>query len=299
MLESGYHEPTNFPRAILRSLLQKAVRRGYSDIAISVARLLADHGDSKWLHMRVGVIIFEECWPLATLLRSEKDIIRTLELVARTIKNKNAAGLGALAYAYSTGDRSAGHFTADSLPIKIVAAGLKRPEDFFSWASSGDIDTEQMAVISAAEIFFRQATWPWDKAFTIAASYLAQTYVPSTSLSRSYNTEDFPYWVAIDKHTPEGKKILKSTAHDLNIPYELLSYISFYLESATLNSTVDAPWWTAEKNWKLSQLHTSHAEAESIWSKAKPLIEKKANPQTNQIKNLLKTKYQKNTPDLF
>jgi hypothetical protein len=47
-----------------RSLLQKAVRRGESDLVVKVVDHLYEIGDIRWLKQRVGVIIAEECWPL-------------------------------------------------------------------------------------------------------------------------------------------------------------------------------------------------------------------------------------------
>ena len=57
----------------LRSLLQKAARRGYPRVAELVARRLYDNGDRTWLRSRSVVITFEECWPLAQRLALSKD----------------------------------------------------------------------------------------------------------------------------------------------------------------------------------------------------------------------------------
>lgn len=299
MLEHDIYSKDRFPRAIFRSLLQKSVRRGYSELAASVAQLLANHGDSKWLHTRIGVIIFEECWPLAKALHHEKNIFRTLESASKIVKNKNAAGLGALAYAYSTGDKTAVQCVAENQAIKIVAEGIKRPDAFFRWVSKDTMSTEQMAIVNSAEIYFRQATWPWDKAFMIAASYLAKSTLPSTCLSNISHPDNFPFWVAIDKHTPEGKIVLKSTANKLNISYQLLSHISFYLESSHTNEIIESPWWETEKKWRLIQLCINETEAELIWSRAKTLIKEDSLNKVEQIKKLLNHSTNTLTPDLF
>ncbi len=83
-----------------RSLLQKAVRRGYASLARNVALSLEQLGDTEWLKQRTGVIAFEECWPMgATLIYPMKlpDAIFFLAEMARAVKAKDAAGLGSLA----------------------------------------------------------------------------------------------------------------------------------------------------------------------------------------------------------
>lgn len=269
--------PTQFPRAIFRSLLQKAVRRGYADLAETVAYLLASHGDSKWLHTRTGIITFEECWPYADLLRSEKPTVHILRTVASAIKNKDAAGLGSLGYAHSIGDLSVTSYFDNSFAIRVVAAGLERPSAFFEWAAKQATTPEQIAIIRTAEVFFKRATWPWDKSFTIAASFLACSPLPPPPLPLNSDlTHDmFPYWIAVDKHTPEGKIIITNVAKELSISPLELFWISFYMESSVTNASAISPWWSAEKNWKLTQLKTDEIKAKKIWKRASTLIEER------------------------
>lgn len=301
MLEKSTYSSGDFPRAMLRSLLQKVVRRGRPDLAEAVAIVLAKHGDSKWLNTRAGIIVFEECWTLSPLLNAQPSTIHTLKTVSRVQKNKNAAGLGSLGYAYSIGDQSAVSNSADSLAIRIVAAGIKRPDDFFKWAISKTSNSEQTSVIFAAEIFFRRATWAWDKAFTIAASYLACSPLPPTNQCNAPIIDDFPYWIAVDKHTPEGKIILKNVAHDLDLSPLKLSWISFYLESSVSNSITASPWWVTEKKWRLTQLGINEGEAEKIWKDASTLIKEKTRAHAINIENILSgnSKFEKNTNTLL
>src|SRR5262245_28296984 len=93
----------------LRSLLQKAVRRGAVSIVERVAARLEAIGDTTWLRSRAVVITFEECWPLASSLSIDRPLASKLEMlvsVADAAKQKEAAGLGALAHAYREGDTS-------------------------------------------------------------------------------------------------------------------------------------------------------------------------------------------------
>ncbi|WP_338473864.1 hypothetical protein V3H56_22270 [Pseudomonas sp. MS646] len=244
-------------------------------MAETVAYLLASHGDSKWLHTRTGIIAFEECWPYAELLSSEMPTVHVLKAVANATKNKDAAGLGSLGYAHSIGDLSVTSYFDDSFAIRVVAAGLKRPTAFFEWAVKQATTPEQISITRAAEFFFKRATWPWDKGFTIAASFLACSPLPPRPPVFCLTHDKFPYWIAVDKHTPEGKNIIASAAKELAISPLKLSWISFYMESSITNTNTISPWWTAERNWKLAQLETDEIEAAEIWRRASELIEKK------------------------
>ncbi|CAI9002925.1 HEAT repeat domain-containing protein [Pseudomonas chlororaphis] len=277
----------DFPRAILRSLLQKAIRRGYIGLTERVAYLLAEHGDSAWLRARAGVIVFEECWPFAARLRQNTATIKIFQEIAKLKKNKDASGLGSLAYAYSTGDRSAASYSQDDLAVRIVAAGLRRPDAFFNWVESKNLSMEQTEVINSARSTFKRATWPWDKAFTIAASYLALSPIAQPSASLCISEENFPIWVAIDKHTKEGRLSLKRVASQLNISSRDLSWISFYLEGAKVNDLVDSIWWSDEKKWRFSQLKITEDQAIATWKKASNIIQEDLLMYTHKIEHLV------------
>ena len=120
----------------LRSLLQKAVRRGYASLAWRVALDLQQQGDRAWLRQRIPVIVYEECWPLASNIEFPlklPDAFRHLAKVARSEKAKDAAGLGSLAYAYSQGDTSIqAEPGIDSQALRTVAKGIER-QKFWAW----------------------------------------------------------------------------------------------------------------------------------------------------------------------
>jgi hypothetical protein len=118
-------------RSILRSLVQKAIRRGCGDIAQRAFVKLNGMGDGAWLMTRIGVIAFEECWGSAVVLNGERDFLWLIEFLSNVEKQKDAAGLGSLAYGLVEGDFSALDFAINPLAVKIVAAGIRRPVDFF------------------------------------------------------------------------------------------------------------------------------------------------------------------------
>src|SRR4051812_48404613 len=118
----------------LRSLLQKAARRGYADIVEMTSRKLFAIGDKTWLRSRAAVITFEECWPLGDRLvlePGESSKVRALTAVCTAEKHKDAAGLGALAFASHEGDKSVQSSVADFRSVRIVSEALTRPQEFF------------------------------------------------------------------------------------------------------------------------------------------------------------------------
>jgi hypothetical protein len=275
-------------RPILRSLLQKTVRRGYADLSKEVAFILASRGDSTWLRARTGVIVFEECWPCANLLGNSTPSAMTLSEVAAVVKNKDAAGLGSLAHAAAEGDSSAIEQSHDPIAVKIVAAALKRPASFFKWATETCINEEQLAVVQAAQRFFGQASWPWDKAFMAAGAYLScQVGIPQVMRSVGLPNAPFPYWTAIDKHTPQGKVALRKVALDLRIPERQLQWISFYFESARTNASETSQWWECEAQWRFESLGLSMGSAEEIWGKASICVERAVQSQTDLLLQLI------------
>ncbi|SDZ30701.1 hypothetical protein SAMN05444506_11476 [Pseudomonas syringae] len=277
-----------FPRAIFRSLLQKLVRRGHTDLIESVAFALAEHGDSKWVQKRTGVILLEECWPFARSTKCNTPSILTLKKIASSKKNKDASGLGSLAYEYSNGNRRAATDSPDTLSVKIVAAGLQRPEDFFYWLENRTLSLEQKAIIDYSKLLLKMASWQWDKAFCIAASYLAISSVSETAPFSPVSESEFPIWVAIDKHTPEGRAAIQRASMKLKVPFNQLSWISFYLESARVNYLVESPWWTAERKWRFGHLNMTESYAEEVWSAASKIIKEDLLPHVINAEGFIK-----------
>lgn len=182
-------------RGAARSLLQKAVRRGSPLAVEQAARFLLAQGDRTWLRMRTVVILFEECWPMASdlvLPRDPEELIRLLSRIALTRKHKDAAGLGALAHDYHGGERGMLSFTEDDSELRLVAEAMKRPQDFFGWALKTAKGDDARSVISFAVKHLSCATWPWDKACVLAGAFFAATQgVPSLAAAPQLEG-DFP-----------------------------------------------------------------------------------------------------------
>ncbi len=259
----------------LRSLLQKAARRGHLHIVDSTARRLNDLGDRTWLRSRAVVITFEECWPLAAQfsLSKEPETKRTaLVEVTKAVKQKDAAGLGALAYAYHEGDTSMLDLVPSDWPVRMVSEALNRPDAFFDWAALHSSSDTGRRIVATARRYLAAATWGWDKTCILAGAFLAATgEVPHCGLGPVV-TSDFPYWVALDKHTPEGKKVLEQVGKEFRVTYRQLIWAGFYFESATVNSILDSPWWTAEMTWRLRKAKLTIESGAALWQQVRSRV---------------------------
>lgn len=277
---------------ICRSLLQKAVRRGAVDVAESATIHLIQKGETVWLKNRLGVITFEETWTLTRKLHfttNEELLIKQYKELASSSKNKNAAGLGSLGYELSKG---AGSILAKNEPtnkhIKIIAEAVRRPDDFWRWVRQLKSDEEGFEFLEKAESGFKLAGWPWDKAFAIASAYLFVTDdAPVLTTFNSLPPVNFPFWVAIDKHTSVGKKALAKCAEKFNLDKTTLGWIQFYLESAKCANLQPSPWWEREKSWRLETEGVGRGKAETIWRDSSSFLHELLASQETALKNEL------------
>lgn len=274
----------------LRSLLQKAVRRGYSGVVESTARRLDAARDKAWLRSRAVVITFEESWPLAQQLSITTQFDSRLAAFLRVTsaeKQKDAASLGALAYAFDEGDQSILEAVPDRWALRTVSEALRRPLAFFEWAQANCKSPAALQVVDAARRYLAAATWGWDKACIIAGAFLATTAgVPETR--KASNAEGaFPYWVALDKHTPQGKEVLHEIARAHSISYRHLIWSGFYFESAKVNALAESPWWSAEKAWRLTRAGLAPDAAEQLWERVRAVIAERLQPEAEELRKVV------------
>jgi hypothetical protein len=248
------------------------------------------NGDKTWLRSRAVVITFEECWPLAASLSIERDISSKLSSilnVTRSEKVKDAAGLGALAHALSEGDRSTERFVPDIRLLKFVAEALKRPPAFFDWAFGQAKDEFSKTVVSTAKKYLPVATWQWDKACILAGALLAISGERPQITDYETPTVEFPFWIALDKHTPIGKIALSDIAKEIGSSYRQLIWASFYCESTSSSYLKASPWWDAEKSWRLNRAGMTLDDTEKLWSRASPLVRARVEPEAKMLKGLV------------
>jgi hypothetical protein len=192
--------------------------------------------------------------------------------VCKASKQKDAAGLGALAHAYQEGDQSMLDCVPDRRILKIVSEALLRPSAFFGWVLGQSRGPASTSAILAAQKYLPAATWQWDKACILAGAVLSTLSDMPTINPCEPPSSEFPYWVALDKHTPEGKAVLHEVAKEMGLSYRSLIWASFYCESASVNRLLPSPWWDAEKTWRLRRAGLTLESAEKLWSRARPRI---------------------------
>ncbi|QRN82033.1 hypothetical protein JR338_06150 [Chloroflexota bacterium] len=285
----SFHKTKKSTHQNCRSLLQKAIRRGNEDITRKTAYHLIDNGDKAWLRSRCVVICAEECWPYLRELNYTTDEIETLEnlsILARRKKNKDAAGLGSLGYALSQGEESVLQGQTNNKPVKIISRAITRPDAYWLWLKSLASRPEEESLVDHLISLHKKGGWPWDRAFIQAAGYLF-FHDPKEILNESkeiVNTK-FPFWVAIDKHTADGKNAIRDTADELGIPNRQLGWISFYMESGRTRNSHTFYWWEREKKWRLNKLGISVQEAEDIWKEARLKIAERLSCEAKELED--------------
>ncbi len=241
---------------IERSLLQKAVRRGDLVVTELTVQYLLDQGDKTWLRDRLFVIAYEECWPIANQIQI-KDLLFEYTRLASTVKNKNAWGLAKLASMHK--DRN---YFLDSTQTDDVNAGiifisnaLKDPDNY--WVELGGFVgyDEQKYRVDAAKSALPRAKFPDDKAMMYAAGYLSvNEIIPEVKLVQPISNQNFPYWVAFDKHTEYGKWILQLVAEKLRLdPYDVRR-MTFYQAGVICYQINHSPYYDMLVESKLRKL---------------------------------------------
>ena len=259
--------------ARFRSLLHKAVRRGNVELVLTTSALLESLSakQKNWFRNRTAIITFEECWPLGSDLvfnRKYHSKVAALIRVTRSVKTKDAAGLGILAYALFEGDLTVFNGTAEDRHIKIIANAIRRPEDFWDWLDKNTEPGHPRALIENA-MRFKNAGRRRDKAVVQAAAYLASaTQIPQIEPA-AWADKTFPYWVALDMHTQQGRRVLKDVARDLHISLKQLEWSMFYFEGARTNAAVESSWWQRSCEWYFRKTGLPMAEAHLLWEPAK------------------------------
>jgi len=261
---------------VTRSLLQKALRRADIDMTRQAVAYLIHNNDFDWMRKRLAVLTFEECWTYGLEVSYDNDehiISEHIYKLVGTVKNRNAAGLGSLAYALSEGDESVYDGGSEDRNIKIIAEAIKRHKDFWEWTKNQDITDKQKTLVEKADKGFRKAGWPWDRAFAQAAAYLAiKDDIPDTIYIQPKSDSNFPLWVAIDKHTQQGKAAIREAAKQINFNANKALWLSFYFESAKCNDIQFSPWWEREVKWRMKKLELDYEEARQTWERLKPIV---------------------------
>jgi hypothetical protein len=259
-----------------RSLLQKAVRRGNTELIYTASALIESLGGrpAAWLETRTAVITFAECWPLGTELLFTKPFhskVAALLRVAHRQKARDATGLGLLAYDLDRGDDTVLAAVPEDKAVRLIARAIRQPAGFWSWISEQPVAGTCKSLIENA-FRYREGGRPHDKAVVQAAAYLALATPPPKIGAAQTPEGAFPYWVVFDRHTAEGKRVLRDVARDLHMPLPLLEWLHFYYEGAVANADAPSPWWQQFCRWHFERLGIPPAEAHLVWRPAREQV---------------------------
>ena len=268
-MENEGYKPS--PLGPERSLLQKAVRRGNVDLVEKVFGYLLYKGDKDWLKNRLVVMEYEECWTNANLQIYPKQPHKLLDeyiTLTKTIKNKNAYGLADLAINLWEGkDTTNVGGDKEKKAIKTVANAIEKQDEFWEWIKEDEKEEylKNKQRIDAAERDIEVAEFDHDKVMMLAAAYLSIRYpIPDTKFTTPNNDPNFPYWIALDKHTAIGRNILLDACQKINLNYHTGKRLLFYLEGGKVNQINHSPFWDLLVNWQIDQMGYTLVDAKKV-----------------------------------
>lgn len=259
-----------------RSLLQKAVRRGHTEWVYAASALIESQSihTEAWFEKRAAFIVFGDCWPLGAGLvftRKFHSKVAALIRVARATKYRDATGLGFLAYALAHGDTTVLARDPDDRMVRLIAKAVRQPADYWEWISAQPVDPAQSALIANARRY-KDGGRPHDSAVVKAAACLALSGPPPCPQPAASRESAFPYWVVFDRHTSEGKRVLRDVARDLHLPLPQLEWSYYFFEGAGANAEHPSPWWQRYCRWNFSRIGLNPEEARLLWEPARAQI---------------------------
>jgi hypothetical protein len=254
-----------------RSLLQKTVRRGHVDLVVTLGAFLEARGDVDWFERRAGLVVLSECWPLSgkiVFTKSFHSKLAALVRAAQARKDRDATGLGFLAYALAHEDRSVLAAAGDDRPLKLLAQAVQRPAKFWEWVAAQPCTDDRRRVIQRAAAC-APGDRPHDQAVAQAAAYLALSAPLPETPAAAAPPGGFPYWVVFDRRTAAGKRALRDVARDLHLELDQLEWCFYYFEASLANENAPSPWWARYCRWGFGRHGLQPEEARLLWEPAK------------------------------
>lgn len=260
-----------------RSLLYKAVRRGNAELILTTSAMISQRWPEQKsaLRDRVAVISLQECWPLGKALvfnRRFHSKVAALVRVAGVEKNREAAGLAYLGYLLSRGDRSVLLGDEQDRDIQIIAGAMIRPDDFWKWIETQSAAEECQQFLNQVSRF-KGSGHARGRAVVAAAAYLAARMKIEQPGSAPLEMEPFPYWIVFDRHTTQGRRVLRDIARDLHVPLPQLEWNLFYFEGAKTHGEVGSFWWDRYCRWRFDSIGIPMPEAHLLWEPVRPQVE--------------------------
>ena len=295
---------------IMRSLLQKGVRRGDPELVEKVFDYLIKDGDLSWVKQRLSVITAEECWPLLFEISDKSNIRKVKDMFLRVTeseKYKGAAGIAS--YASRVADK--GHSQKvygtkqEKELVQITAEFILKPEDYWEKLKSKAKKENKEHLYFTVKELSKSASFETDKAMFFVAGLLAVNFgIPKITIPNKISPqEEFPYWIAIDKHTELGRVLIREFAmnHKDYTSFEGMEFYlkkyQFYFEGSKVNHLADERLWKLNVLSDLVRMKRTESDAEEEWEKYKPELIKYLEKYTDEIKDESNNKSAE--PDLF
>jgi len=201
--------------------------------------------------------------------------------------------LATLAYKHSKGDWSAViGTTIQKEAIKTVAKAINNPVEFWIWVKDQKLTYSKNKVrIEAAKNGIKRCKFTHDKAMMFAAAYFSiKDEVPQLLTAEANNNKDFPYWIAIDKHTSVGKDVL----FEADDKYSTRAgRLAFYFEGSKCNKIISSPFWELAKKWEFDNMNYTFAQAHSKWNELMPKIIELTKTEAEELKLSINSKITK------
>ncbi len=225
---------TRFPLVLVKSAVQKYIRRGHTQKAVDCAWAIL-RGDSSdwWLKRRLRIIAVEDVgWDLQVpSLESDADVLRTVAALAEAAKNREASSLFSITMAEINKSQDIDLPPWPSVVEKALAMcrGHKQNQmDLFEGhLTPGPVGLMHMSM-------YRQGLGFWDMFLMLCAVALddGRELVPldEGSMIDPQPLAQLDWWTQ-DQHTFVGKAALKK--FDSHRSFDDLGDIQFYCESDT------------------------------------------------------------------
>ncbi len=259
----------------LRSLLQKAVRRGHVELLFTVCAYLEHHQPPppSFFPAQAARAAFYECWPLATRLpfaRRPTAAVAFLAHIAALHKTREAAGLGLLADAVWRGEPVTIQDEDEREDLHRITQAIETTEDFFSWLAAREMNAQDALRYAGIRRPPPSRGRPHDRAVAFAALYLLAVRPGSVLPPPAPPPEEaFPFWVAFDRHTAAGRLALRDVARDLKIPPAQLAWCFALFEGLRLQAEIPSPWWQRYCRNRFDRIGLPLEEAHLLWGPAK------------------------------
>ena len=127
-----------------------------------------------------------------------------------------------------------------------------------------------------------------------AAYFSIKDEVPQLLTAEANRDKDFPYWIAIDKHTSVGKEVFIKADDKYSTR---AGRLAFYFEGSLCNKITSSPFWELAKKWEVENMGYTFSQAHSRWNELKPKIVELTKVDAEELKLVMNGEIEKDSGD--